>query len=292
MACPDYHCVVCGREHATVACVACLDAARTDLRTIGDLYLLLDAESVEKGVQSQALMLAGPAANPEAWQHVAMSAIRGRLCRCIQRQQLCPSLFGKTCPDQAYLEDNRDELHPLFVLGGWEQVWRDHLDHQTDAPVTVAAAVAYLDMQIGYMAEQAEPAFEEFAKDVRGCRAHLEDVLQAGDREERGAPCLQCERPLTLIRGVGDHPDHWECRTCRRTVTEDQYRYAVGVAYIAHSDRLTATELGEKLGVKASMIRVWGSRGLVRKHGKNSDGITLYDVADAEARLELGGEAG
>lgn len=265
--CPETHCIVCGRNHAAAACVDCLDAARTDLHAIWDLCSSLPEEAAVKGVQSEAMMLLGPAADPEAWRNRATSAMWGRI-------------------DAAYLEDCRDELHPLWVLGTWEQIWRDHLDHYSIAPVTVESAYAYLDMQIGYMADQSEPAFDEFARELRRCRSHLEDVLRDGIREERGAPCVQCEKPMVRAG------DHWECRTCHRTVTEDQYRYAVGVAYRAHSDRLTAADLGEKIGVKASMIRVWGSRGLVRKRGKNHEGVTLYDVADAEARLELGGEAG
>ena len=265
--CPETHCQICSRNHAKAACTDCLNAAREDLTAIGELCRNLEAEAVEKGVQSEAMVLAGPSADPEAWRNRATSAIRGRL-------------------DAAYLEDCRDELHPLWILGTWEQIWRDHLDHASDERITIDGAWAYLDMQIGYMSEQVEPAFDEFARELRACRGHLEDVLRDGVREERGAPCVQCERPMVRTE------DHWECRHCHRRVTEDQYRYAVGAAYRAHSDRLTAADLGEKLGLKASVIRVWGSRGLVRKRGRDHTGITLYDVSDATARLELGGEAG
>jgi hypothetical protein len=280
------HCVVCGRAHAKAACTGCLEAARSDLQAIGSLCASLPAEAAVKGVQSEAMMLWGPAADPEAWQHVAMSAIRGRLCRCMSRRQLCPSLFGKTCPDAAYLDDNRDELHPVYVLGEWEQRWREFLDHPTDALITIEGAVAYLDMQIGYMADQLEPAFDEFAANLKACRGRLEDALHDGVREERGAPCVQCGKHMVRV------DDDWHCRTCHRTATEAEYRFAVGVAYRAHAPHLTAADLAERIGVKASMIRVWGSRGLVRKHGKDGNGITLYDVADALARVELGGEAG
>lgn len=284
--CPEMHCVVCGKAHAKAACVDCLDAARGDLEAIWSLLAPLDAEAIDKGVQSEAMMLGGPAADPEAWQHHAMSAIRGRLCKCIQRGQLCPSLWDGTCPDVAYLEDNRDEQHPLTVLGGWEQVWRDHLDHFTDQRIHEGTAYRYLSLQIGYMAEQVDPPFDEFARDLRGCRAHLENVLHDGIREERGAPCVQCEKPMVRV------DDDWHCRTCHRVATEAEYRFAVGTAYRAHSPHLTAADMSERIGVKATVIRVWGSRGLIRKRGRNHDGIILYDVADAEARLQLGGEAG
>jgi hypothetical protein len=271
--CPESHCVVCGQAHAAVTCTECLEAARGDLRAIGDLCSALPEEAAVKGVDSEAMMLLGPSANPEAWKHRMISA----------------AYWGRL--DAAYLEDCRDELHPTWVLGTWEQVWRDHLEHYTENPFTLAAGWEYLDKQIGYMSDQPEPAFEDFARDLRACRRHLEDVLRDGVREERGAPCVQCRTPM--VRKVTDSgaSDDYHCHTCRRDVRGDQYLYAVGVAYRAHAACLTATDLGEKIGVKPSVIRVWGSRGLVRKRGRTTEGVTLYDVADAEARHELGGEA-
>jgi hypothetical protein len=244
--------------HAKAACTGCLDAARGDLRAIGDLCASLPAEAVEKGVQSEAMMLLGPTSDPEAWRNRATSAMVGRI-------------------DASYLEDCRDELHPLWILGTWEQIWRDHLDHYSIAPVTVASAHAYLDMQIGYMSEQIEPAFDEFARELRQCRGHLEDVLRDGIREERGAPCVQCERPMVRTE------DHWECRRCHRRVTEAEYRFAVVTAYRAHATRLTAADAAVRLGLKATQIRVWGARGYITKCGKDHEGITLYDVESIEA---------
>ena len=259
--CDQQHCVVCSKEHAKAACTGCLDAARSDLQAIGDLCHGLPAEAVEKGVQSEAMMLLGPAADPEAWRNRAASALFGRV-------------------DDAYLEDCRDELHPTWVLGTWEQIWRDFLDHQTQAPFTLAAGFAYLDMQIGYMSDQIDPAFDEFARELRACRGHLEDVLRDGIREERGAPCVQCQRPMVRTE------DHWECRKCHRRVTEAEYRFAVGTAYIAHSPSLTAADMSERTGVKASVIRVWGSRYPEIKRGRNHLGITLYDVASVIAKRD------
>lgn len=264
--CPETHCVICGKGHAKAACTGCLEAARSDLRAIGDLCASLPAEAVEKGVQSEAMMLLGPAADPTAWRSYATAAMLGKI-------------------DATYLADCRDEMHPLWVLGTWEQIWRDHLDHYSDQPVTVATAWTYLDLQIGYMADQVEPAFDEFARELRGCRAHLENVLHDGIREERGAPCVQCEKPMTR----GDD-DHWHCRTCHRTVSEAEYRLAVGVTYRAHSPSLTAADMADRIGVKASIIRVWGSRGLITKRGRNSEGLTLYDVESAITKRDATNE--
>jgi hypothetical protein len=206
--CPETHCIICGKAHAKAACTACLDATRSDLKAIMDLCLSLPAEAVEKGVQSEAMMLLGPSSDPEAWRNRATSAMVGRL-------------------DASYLEDCRDELHPLWVLGTWEQVWRNHLDHTSIAPVTVASAHAYLDMQIGYMSEQVEPAFDEFARELRGCRAHLENVLHDGIREERSqVPCVDCETRLIKVFAAKEADDHWLCPHCRRSYTDLEYARA------------------------------------------------------------------
>lgn len=253
--CELQHCVCCGVTHARAACTACLDAARSDLRAIGDLCLGLPAEAAQKGVQSEAAMLHGPAADPEAWRNTATSAMVGRI-------------------DARYLEDCRDEMHPLWVLGTWEQIWRDHLDHYSEALITVATAAAYLDMQIGYMATLPEPAFDEFARELRGCRAHLENVIRDGVRDEQGVPCSDCGNTLTrgsvpavgcfhsrramlmakaeyhtdpdavqMLRRIllaypeiaqehskchqGGLVEHYECRRCHRTYTEAEYWLAV-----------------------------------------------------------------
>lgn len=266
--CERPHCLVCGRVHPPMlVCAACVGAVRDDLTAIGALCGSLPQEAVERGVDSEAMMLAGPAADPEAWRNTAVAAMVGRL------------------PD-AYLTDAQDELHPLWVLGTWEQIWRDYLRHDTEQPMTLPTAISYLDMQLGYMAEQPDPAFEEFARDLRGCRSHLEDVLRDGVREDRGAPCVQCGVRMTRLVTAYGAQDVYRCKPCRREVTADQYHYAVGVAYRAHATSLTAKDLADRFGVKPTVVRVWGSRGLVRKRGRTETGEILYDVADTQRRAQ------
>lgn len=262
--CLEWHCMTCGRNHARVTCTDCLEAARSDLKAIWDLCASLPLEAAEKGIQSQAAMLWGPAADPEAWRNRATAAMVGRV-------------------DASYLEDCRDELHPVWILGTWEQIWRDHLDHYTEERLTLEAAYRYLGLQIGYMSEQIDPAFDEFARELRQCRSHLEDVLRDGIREDRGAPCVQCR--THMVRS----DEHWECRPCHRRVTDAEYRFAVGVAYRAVAQRLNATDMAERLGLKASEIRVWGTRDKVRKHGKDHNGITLYDVEEVRLYAKSAG---
>ncbi|EFQ82717.1 transcriptional regulator, MerR family [Aeromicrobium marinum DSM 15272] len=83
----------------------------------------------------------------------------------------------------------------------------------------------------------------------------------------------------------GGSRDRWECLRCRRRYSEDQYRFAVGVTYLGHSPALTAAELERKIGTPATQIRVWGSRGLVAKRGRDEHGVWRYDVAEVESRV-------
>ena len=218
--CPETHCIVCGRAHTKAACTGCLEAARSDLQAIGDLCSSLPAEAAVKGVQSEAMMLLGPVADPGEWNRATTAAIF---------EQVHLEVVGEPVPAAltAYLSDCRDELHPLFVLGGWEQIWRDFLDHQTDKRITLESSVAYLDMQIGYMSEQVEPAFDEFARELRGCRAHLENVLRDGIRDVRSqVPCVDCQTRLLKVYADKETDDHWRCPHCRRIYTDQEYARA------------------------------------------------------------------
>lgn len=244
-----------------------LDDVRADLRAIGELCGALPAEAALKGVRSEAMMLLGPAADAEAWHRTMLSAIVGRV-------------------PADYLYDARDEPHPLWVLGEWEHIWREFLRHDTDTPTTVDGAIRYLGLQLDYMIEQPEPDFMVFAEELHRCRWHLEDVLHDGIRDEYGAPCLQCETRMVRIVTDKGAEDIYRCGPCRRLMTADQYQYAVGVAYRAHAPRLSAYELADRVGVKASVIRVWGARGLVRRR-RNLRGAWLYDVADVEDRAGI-----
>jgi hypothetical protein len=245
--CAETHCIICGRAHARAACTDCLNAAREDLRAIADLCHALPAEAVEKGVLSEAMMLLGPVSDPEAWRNRATSAMVGRI-------------------DDAYLEDCRDELHPTWILGTWEQIWRDFLDHQTRAPFTLAAGYAYLDMQIAYMADQVEPAFDEFARELRACRGHLEDVLRDGTREERSqVPCVECETRLIKVYGDKESEDRWSCPRCRRTYSDEEHARAQHF-HLEHERADRFVKVSEALGMidrPEQTLRTWMANGKI-----------------------------
>jgi len=207
--CPERHCGTCSRAHAAVTCAECVATVRDDLAQIRLMCGALPAEVEHRGVNGEAMMLLGPAANAEAWSNRALSATLGRV-------------------DDAYLEDCRDEAHPLWVLGTWSEVWRDHLNQPTDMTITIDRAGDYIDRHLHEMAEVDEPDFAQFVGEVRGCRGHLQTILSdqnQGDAANIG--CFECgakiERRLTE-RGF---EDVWTCRGCRRKYTYAEYNFAL-----------------------------------------------------------------
>lgn len=314
--CTERHCLSCGMNHAQVTCPGCLDDARTDLFNIGLLVSRIEREAPHRSVESEAAMLAGPAANPEAWRNNAMSILRGRLCGCKPndcyddqpmplepmcakcKHLSCQVIRGDVyrCPGKVnYLEDCRDEQHPLWVLGTWEQLWRLELEQDADRPdanrlstvrltntALITLAAGYLDRLMSLMSTRMEPPFVDFARDLAGCRSHLEDVLHDSRKPETGAPCPLCEKPLEHVYGAEEDDDEWVCprASCGQRYSEGDYRAKVTATYRTKAVSLTASDLRAEYRVSESSVRTWAQRGQVRKRGKDGQGRMRYDVED------------
>jgi hypothetical protein len=275
--CPERHCGVCGREHVTVegrgsdlTCVDCLRQCREDLQQVEELAALTPTEAVHRGINSEAAMLAGPTPDTpeqiEAFGHRNLARI---------------GIDGKGL--------EVDERHPLWMLGTWEQLVRQHLDQPApgEEKITIPGARAYLDRVLHVLAHDDWFAFEELARDARQCRARLEDVLHAGEREERGAPCHLCGR-AHLVKAYGDEPadDRWTCPKCEQWFDEETYRSKVDGVYVQTADRLTASQIATTYRVPEGSVRAWASLGKVRRRGKDHLGRVLYDVADVVAKRD------
>lgn len=272
--CTEPHCRVCGRAHADGTCPECLAEARDDLRSIGALCNSLPEEVEHRGINGEAMTLLGPAADPEARGHLEASILAGRV----------PS---------DYLDAADGEQHPLFVLGTWDMVWRDALEHgESDVRLTIITAVDYLDRQLTYMAGYEHAPFEDFARDLRKCRAHLESVLHDGEQVDTGAPCLNDGVRQVREYGTLAVADGWRCPKCKTFSTEAQYRLAVRAEHMAEAEWLTAPDCAEWLQEQANAesnileatpgtVRAWATKGNV---GKRRDaGRTLYRKSDVLA---------
>ena len=264
--CTEPHCRVCGITHADGACAECLAEVRANLHEIGRLCGALPKEVEHRGINGEAMMLLGPAADPEAWGHREASARAGRI-------------------SSDYLDDARDESHPAFVLGQWDMIYRDAFDHDEATELGLPTSVDYLDRNLTYAATWPHVPFEDMARDLRQCVSHLEQVLHDGEQVDEGVPCLTCGRALRRVWGKGEKEDGWECKRCRTTSTEAQYRFAVKADYVANAEWLTAEDMATRTGVAAATVRSWASdrndrAACVRKRLHSER--TVYAVEDVE----------
>lgn len=282
--CTEPHCVVCGKEHHEGACPACAGEAREDLEAIRTLSHSLPSEARNRGIDSEAMALMLPAADPEAWGHITTSVLVGRLPEGYLRCDRCKNPW----PCQKHADG---ELHPLFVLGTWEMVWRDALDHEVDGDrvATIEDAARYLGQQLTYMADYEHAPFEDFARDLRRCRKHLESVLHDGEQVDRGAPCLKCKRPLTRTWGKSEAEDGWECKPCHASSNQAQYSFAMKAEYIDRAPWLTDADMETRTEVKAATVRSWARDdvALVRKQLHSQR--TVYSVIDVQNVAESKG---
>lgn len=282
--CPERHCRRCGRAHVTVdgrgtdeTCGPCLADTRDSLAHCWVTPELL-AEALTAGPTSEAAMLIGPAADPETWQRRHRLHVNAAVGT-DERHPAHRALL-------AWMEDCRDERHPLWVLGTWEQMVRDHLDQPApEGRVTGAAARAYLNGHLSRLAHDPEFPFEDLARDLSACREHLETAARNSSRPETGAPCLSCGR-ASLVKDYGEKADdliRWVCPRCQQWWDDGTYRSRIAATYITLADRLTASQMAAAHRVREGTVRQWANRGHVRKCGNDPEGRQLYDVRDTLA---------
>jgi hypothetical protein len=218
-------------------------------------------------------------------------------------------------------EHHGDATTPMLVLASWEDTWRNELGDDDGGRTTLRRASTYLLDHLTSMAQRVDPPIDAFQEEIAALRYHLEEVLGAGIRHQPGAPCTSCGQALVRMSSKPSRCEHarvarkldvslatmlarypglavqheqcdqgglrdtWQCLRCKRRYSDQEYQFAVGSDYISNAAALTARELEWKTGVPASVIRVWGSRGVVAKRGRDDFGIVKYDVAGVEARV-------
>jgi len=225
--CPDTHCTArtgctwhVGEEQT---CGRCIAGVRRDIGWIRDLAALMPTAAAQDGLTSQAAILAGPAADPEAWTWRKVAARQGRAWH-------------------VSLTEADDEHHPAFVLGMWARMISEDYGHDMPANAPLTWSSAYLLRLLHRIAQDPGQDFAQMRRELRKCRQHLEAVIHNDDRPETGAPCPDCEDPrprLVLFRGhycqsedcerfnhIDDAGDLWRCRNGHEWSARD-YRLRV-----------------------------------------------------------------
>lgn len=223
--CHRAHCRVCGIEHAAGTCAGCVGAVREDLARIAELCDNLPAEVQHRGVNGEAFNLLGPVANAEAWGHRSASILSGRI--------VPMDCDARDIEDvRAWLEKADHERHPLWVVTTWAMAYRDAFEHdEPSGRVALSDELGYLGRNLTYAATFDDVPFEDFARDLRHCVAHLEDVLTAGVRPERSrVSCVNeycAKKPRLEVRyGRTAADDRYVCPYCGREYDADAFRDA------------------------------------------------------------------
>ena len=209
---PTKHCtarrtcsVHIGRDELT--CPRCIGRVRANLRRITPLAALMLPVAITAGVNSEAAVLAGPAANPEAWSWRKVAARQGGSWH------------------MSLIEDD-DELHPYSVLTRWQLMIAEDYGHDLPERLSIAGAADYLDRNLARIANDPEQDLPLLAAELRRCRQHLEAVVSVAARKERGAPCPECvaneDGAPRLVREYGHWCDDPDCeRQFHHTTVRD-----------------------------------------------------------------------
>lgn len=269
--CAEVHCTARARCIAHIGpteltCPGCIAKTRNDLTMIETLAALMLPEAIQRGVNSEAAVLAGPAADPEAWSWRKVAARQGAAWHV------------------SLLEDD-DEQHPLTVTGVWEMMIRADYGPDTDTRLTVSSAVAYLDRMLHRIANDPQQDFPQMARELRKCRTHLEAVLHDSHAPETGAPCPACNTGQPLMKRYEDDDptgasDRWTCRDCGSWWSEADYRLRVAARYLEHATALTASQIETEYRVPQGTLRRWVVEGNVKRAGRDESGRQLYRVSD------------
>lgn len=230
--CPEAkHCTArkgCSWHVPEQTCGRCINAARLDLRWIGDLASLMPTAAIADGVNSEAAMLAGPGAN-----YATFSARRTIAKRWIFEH--IPE--GKWEAAFAGLLADDDEHHAHNVLTRWQMMIAEDYGHPLPERLNTTGAIGYLDRNLARIAQDETQDFPLLARELKKCRQHMESVLHNDTRPDRGAPCPACHdegiaKPPRLTRVYAerweaddDSRDQWTCpRSREHSWKEKDYR--------------------------------------------------------------------
>lgn len=313
---PVDHCTA--RDHCSehldrshpLTCPRCIARVRGNLAEIEHLTSLMLPEAIITGLDSDAAVIAGPAAHPGGVDAMRVY-VRGHVEHWMTAGRIDDHDAARILADLP-LDDDR---HPYTLLARWELHLRAHYGHPAprwhapgqphhghEKPVTLASAVSYLSWLLTDLAQDPDGEFAKFATEVRGCRAHLENVLANSHAPVRGAPCPECPIPapkLQLRRAhwcddedcTREHDltgarDTWVCpaNPDKHWWQEATYRLRVEDEYLDSAEALTASDMQRRYGIPPGTLRRWAHEGKVKRAGRDGSGRLMYDVAQARER--------
>lgn len=262
-----------------------------DLRAIVSLWGDLPEEATYRADDVEfpggdALVMLGPVANLEAWEHRFEAAEHA----------------GR---DTRYVNDQEAELHPLLVLATWEDAIRDERDQPTDLRATVERAADYVGKSVDWMLDVNEYGDQNFlgidqlSIDLRRCRAMLENLLHDGERAEwTRVTCISddCEEKPRLMKVYADEAvnDHHQCPACRARYDYDEFLRAAKVhaaSEMADDAWVTVADAAHSIGRPARTVRTWINDWKVSTQRAPGVPTTIYvlwaDIREADKSARL-----
>lgn len=198
-----------GKDELT--CAKCIGRVRAKVRRIAMLTPLMMPQAIRGGIDSDAASLAGPATDVRRWADRRL-AMLGHL--------LTWERFGRITERQYVhareaMEDD-DQEHPYTVLTRWHMMLAEDYGHVLPDRMTVTDSAAYLERNLGRVAQDPEQDFPLFRREMNHCADHLEAVVRNHSGTERGAPCPDCAEDGQVVRLVRVY-GHWcEDPDCER----------------------------------------------------------------------------
>lgn len=243
------------------------------ISAIEKLYADLMAQAIVKACDSlmpggEAMVSLAPAASPDDWAENLAAAELYHLAT-------CPRLDHTRCRYAEHAGDEDGEEPILQTLLFWSEQWRADLGYSLEVRPTVVSEAAFIRHRIDWAWDHLLE-WGDFAKDITSARTRLENLLYAGERAERGAPCIYDRK--TLVRKHQPYRDEdgvrrwrmskWHCPRCHREWDEAEYARMVTAANeltkverIGEEDWVSVDYAARKVGRPESTVRVWIHRG-------------------------------
>lgn len=203
-----------------------------DLTAVLDLHEALRDQAIARASAAEipgggAMYALGSVANLEAWEHLHQTDER----------------LGRAYTS-AEDEDPEEAWSPYQLLEFWSEAWRREREAEwgeREMRHSVHTEAMFLRTSLEW-AWSNELHFDDFAADMARARRKLEDILHAGERVERGAPCMydECDgvrlvRKLVPDRGPEGEKvwrlSDWHCPSCKRSWDEDSYARMITAAH-------------------------------------------------------------
>lgn len=261
-----------------------------DLSAITELAARVEEQATHKANDSLmpgglAMVALGHVANLEAWESMYETS----------------EAYGR--PADHILDEDDSWEPPLQTLCFWSEQWRAEHGAEYDQRPTLTSESNFIRWALDWAWDN-ELHWGDFAKDIAAARMRLENLLYAGERSERGAPCLYDEcRGVRLVRKLTPARDSegrkvwrltdWHCPRCKRSWDEDRYaamvtaaNEAAKVEHIDGQDWCSVDYASRIVGRSVKTIRTWLNRGKVSEVCIVKGQRRFVSLADVEARHE------